>query len=531
MLMKLLGKNKTMLLKFFYDHPEKQFYIQELGRRLGKKPGVFQRALNDLYKEGLLVSEYMANARFFRINKKHPIYNELRTIVLRSVKLCLVIFLFCAPVLWAQEESLTLKDAIITAYKNNKDIQIQEQEVSAARADILGARSEFLPSLNVNAGYTRNGAVVPVQIRGKKDPGVFTGYINDNTLGAGLSQILYNGGANIANFNSAKLNLRVQEETLRAKKLDVEFEAKRLYYGLLLGYEVERIAQELVDNARDHYEDVKNRYGQGMSSKFDLLQSEVQVALMMPQLVKAQNAIEQIMAELKKLLGYKQETVIKPRDKNLEYSLIEIKEYDFLKTAYLNKPEMILKALGVDISKWSIQMAKSGWRPQINANLGYDFSSNNVGNMLNNAHSNWNAGISLNFPLFDGFSTKAKVDAAKARYKEAILTKENLADQIAVDVKQACLDLKQAKAIIDSQKDNVFEAQEALRIANISYDNGEAKNLDVLDAQVSLGQVQQNLSEGIYDYLMAKAQLDRTLGESFLPTESKAACGEKGGTK
>jgi outer membrane protein TolC len=136
--------------------------------------------------------------------------------------------------------------------------------------------------------------------------------------------------------------------------------------------------------------------------------------------------------------------------------------------------------------------------------------------MFNKRHNNWSAGVSISMPLFDGFSAKAKVDAARARYAQAIISKENLVDQIAVDVKQACLDLQQAEAIVNSQKDNVVEAKEALRIANVSYDNGEAKNLDVLDAQVSLSRIQQNLSEGIYDYLMARAELDRTLGLSFL---------------
>jgi outer membrane protein TolC len=351
---------------------------------------------------------------------------------------------------------------------------------------------------------------------GKKDVGIFTGYKNDNTLGASISQIIYNGGANIANLKQAKLNLKVQEETLRAKKLDIEFEAKRLYYGLLLAYETERIAQELVDNAKEHYLDVKNRYEQGTSSRFDLLQSSVQVSLLIPELVNAKNAVLLTMAELKKLLGFKQQEEISLADSRLHYSLIEIREGEFLKQAYLNKPEMALKTLGIDISKWSIQMAKSGWRPQVNADLGYDYHSNDWGNMFNKRHNNWSAGVSISMPLFDGFSAKAKVDAARARYAQAIISKENLVDQIAVDVKQACLDLQQAEAIVNSQKDNVVEAKEALRIANVSYDNGEAKNLDVLDAQVSLSRIQQNLSEGIYDYLMARAELDRTLGLSFL---------------
>lgn len=514
--MKLLSKNKLRLLKFFYDHPEGQFYIQELGRLLGKKPGVFQRALNNLQKEGLLLSEYRANARFFRINKHNPIYSELRSIVLKSAKWALIMFLLYAPFLRAEEKTLNLEETIVIAYKNNKDIQIQEQEVAVARADIMGARSEFLPQLDVNAGYQRNGAVAPSVITGKKDPGIFTGYKNDNSLGATVNQIIYNGGANIANLKQSRLGLKVQEETLRAKKLDIEFEAKRLYYGLLLAYETERIARELVDNAKDHFTDVRNRYEQGTSSKFDLLQSSVQVSLLVPELVKASNAVDLIMADLKKLLGFKQQEKISVADKRLQYSLISIQEDEFLKQAYLNKPEMTLKSLGIDISKWSIEMAKAGWRPQVNGSLGYDYRSNNIGNMINKEHNNWNAGVSFSVALFDGFSTKSKVEAAKSRYAQAVLTKENLVDQLAVDVRQTCLDLKQAQAIINSQKDNVGKAREALRIAIVSYDNGEAKNLDVLDAQTSLGQMQTNLSQGIYDYLMAKAELDRTRGFSFL---------------
>ena len=285
---------------------------------------------------------------------------------------------------------------------------------------------------------------------------------------------------------------------------------------MLLAYETEMIAQELTDNARDHYEDVKHRYTQGLSSRFDLLQSSVQVSLTMPELVKAKNAVELIKADLKKLLSFKQQQPLEAADKQLSYTLVDIKEDDFLKQAYLNKPEMALRSLGVDINKWSIQMEKSGWRPQINANAGYDFRSNNWGNMINKSHSNWDVGLTLSLAVFDGFSTKAKVDAAKARYAQAVLTKENLVEQIAVDVRQACLDLKQAEQVINSQKDNIGQAREALTISKVSYDNGEAKNLDVLDAQVSLGQIETNLSQGIYDYLMAQAELDRTLGKSFL---------------
>jgi len=525
--MNLLNKTSLKLLQLFYQHPENQYYIQEIGRLLGKKPGVFQRILNELNKDGLLLSEYKANARFFKINKSYYIYNELKSIVEKSAKLALIIFLFSVVPLYAADNSLSLDQVIKSAYKNNMNIQIQEQEINAAQSDILGATSNLLPQVDVNAGYTHNDAVAVTGAQGKKDSGIFSGFKNDHSLGLTLNQSIYSGGFNMANLNQAKVNLRVAKETLRAKKLDIEFEAKRLYYGLELAYETKKITQELVNNAKLHYEDVKNRYKQGISSKFDLLQSDVQVSLLIPELIKSQNAIELIKAELKKLLAIKQQQSLDIADRQLHYSLITIAEDDFLKQAYLNKPEMVLKILGVDISRWSIQMAKSGWRPQVNANLGYSYVSGDLGDMFNNRHNNWLANIALTMPLFDGFSTKAKVDGAKARYAQAVLTKDNVVDQIAVEIRQDCLDLKQSEAIINSQKDNVGKAQEALRIAIVSYDNGEAINLDVLDAQTSLGQIETNLSQGIYDYLMAKASLDRNLGISIIQQDVKEVTNAK----
>ena len=201
------------------------------------------------------------------------------------------------------------------------------------------------------------------------------------------------------------------------------------------------------------------------------------------------------------------------------YIPVAVNEKEFLQVAYLNKPEMQLAALGVDMNKWSIEMAKAGDKPQVNAQMGYTYRSNDLGDMFNSRHSNWEAGFSVRIPIFDGFSTKAKVDEAKARYAAAGLEKMDTSDRIAVDIRRACLDLKKAQSVIESQKDAVGESREALKIAEVRYDNGEGTNLDVLDAQVSLSEVEMNLSGGIYDYLMAKAFLDRTMGKSFLEGE------------
>ncbi len=79
-----LNRTKTNLLRIFLTNPDRSFYMQELGRILGKKPGVFQRALNALTDEGILKSEYRANARYFWANKDYLLYKELKGIIFKT---------------------------------------------------------------------------------------------------------------------------------------------------------------------------------------------------------------------------------------------------------------------------------------------------------------------------------------------------------------------------------------------------------------------------------------------------------------
>ncbi|MDD5575092.1 MAG: TolC family protein [Candidatus Omnitrophica bacterium] len=514
--------------------------MQQIGRLLGKKPGVFQRVINRLEKEGVLTSEYKANARFFSVNTKSPLYMELRDVVLKHEKLfkkiLLVFFLLgwhflaAGSFSYAQEQKdalpartpMTVEEAIATAFENNKSILVQEKEVEAARAEILGARSVFLPQVNAEGGYAHRGAVSQgtAAVAGKKDYGVFVGYEDDNKWGITVDESIYSGGANTANLRQKQLGLKVQEETLRALKLDAEFETKRLFFGLLLAYETARIAQDLLDQAAAHYEDVQKKYKEGTASRFDVLQSKVQVTKVMPELIRAKNAIRLTMADLNKELGL---GVYDPVLLNgeLAYHPVDITEEAFLARAYIHKPEMILSLLGIDISRWAIEAARAGYRPQVDFSAEYYYRSDNYSDMFNSRHNNWSAGVAVRVPIFDGFSSRAKVQEARARYAQSQINKENVSDQVALAIRQDCLNMREAQAIIDSQKDSVEEAREALRIAIVSYDNGVGTNLDVLDAQVSLAQIEQTLAEGIYDYTMAKAAVDRDTGKlTVVPHEA-----------
>lgn len=415
-----------------------------------------------------------------------------------------------------QEEvvKLTFSDSLELAFKNNKDILIKDQDINIADADILESYSKFIPHIDVATGYQYTDAVLnlgPLGRGGKKAMGIVTGYRNNNIHSFTISESLYNGGENIAKLAQAKVDFKIAQQELRLEKINTDFEARRLYYGLLFAIEVAKINQDFVDQARAHYRDVNRKYKQGTVSRYDLLQSRVQVAKAIPELIASRNDIEIIAADLKKLLGLPIQSKVKALDK-LVCTIIDVDELSSLDFAYKHNPQMILKILGVDISKLDIDVARSSGLPQVDIGGEYNWKSNNTADMYNDYHNNWNAKITFSMPIFDGFYTRARVDAAKARYAQSKLSKENTVDQIAVNIKQACLDLRENSSIIHYQKKALVEAQEALRISIVSYDVGESTNLDVYDSEVSLSKIRKNLSSAIYDYIMAKASLDKNMG-------------------
>ncbi|MBU4421352.1 nucleotidyltransferase domain-containing protein [Candidatus Parcubacteria bacterium] len=80
-----LKNGKGKILHLFFKNPDREFYLREIARELKQEPGFFQAPLNALVKEGLLIDERKANLRFFKLNKNHPLYEEIKKIVSKTL--------------------------------------------------------------------------------------------------------------------------------------------------------------------------------------------------------------------------------------------------------------------------------------------------------------------------------------------------------------------------------------------------------------------------------------------------------------
>jgi predicted nucleotidyltransferase len=78
-------KNQLEVLRLLLSHPERGFFFSEIGEAIGKHPGVFQRGIDALERDGIVVSHRRGNQRVFQINAAYPILPELKSIIEKTI--------------------------------------------------------------------------------------------------------------------------------------------------------------------------------------------------------------------------------------------------------------------------------------------------------------------------------------------------------------------------------------------------------------------------------------------------------------
>ena len=84
-MLSFLKNSKGKILELLFKDADREYYLTEIARNLGKEPGELQAALNSLVREGILKDERKANLRFFKLNKEFTLYEEIKKIIAKTI--------------------------------------------------------------------------------------------------------------------------------------------------------------------------------------------------------------------------------------------------------------------------------------------------------------------------------------------------------------------------------------------------------------------------------------------------------------
>jgi outer membrane protein TolC len=420
--------------------------------------------------------------------------------MMRNVCLFLLIISFITLPFMAQAEelSLTLDEAITIALRDNRDILLKAEDVKKAKAKIAEAQSSLLPVLNLSAGWTDVRELYP------KDFGTYS-------TQAGVKQILYKGGKIINAIKAGEYSYIASEAVLDKTKLETVLNVKKAFYTLLLSDRFVEINKAILDNTQEHLDFIRARFNSGEVSESDVIKMRSAKAAVLQAYEASLNQTESVQALLNNLLFFDKEVKIKPSGQ-FTYEPQEI-AYDeaFLK-AMQSRPEIRQLEAQRNAAEKGIEMLKADSRPTVSASWDY-YSSSNLASQTTKNYNDYNVlGITVSWPIFDGWLTKSKVEQAIIDLKEVQLLKEKTIKDIALELKTAYLDLKNALEKIKSVNEEISVYKDNLSVIEEKYKAGITSLLDLHDARLSYAVALFNQNQADYDYVVAKAKFDKATG-------------------
>jgi len=416
----------------------------------------------------------------------------------------------------AQEKMvLTLDDSLRLALKQNPFYLAAREKEDQASAAVKEAVAGFLPTLNAQGTDVLDKKVFsiefPSMVAGEPPTKIKMDFTRAYTFSLNFSMPLFTGGRLVAGYKTARYNLDATREAIRQSRQETVLNVKKAFYGYLLARSFVTVAEEGVSLAEKHDANVKNLFDVGMASKFDLLRSEVQLANLKPQLIRARNALATAEIGLKMLLGIDLAQPVEVRGE-LAYQAVEADVDANIAEALTHRPELNQLQYQTLMAAEMVKLNRGASLPSVAIGGAYNYWSN----LLNLKSSSWEnyyqINLVLNIPIFNGFANSARVAQSKAALRQLEFNQKGLIESVKFEVQEAVLSLRQARESLLSQEKNVEQAQEAVRIAELNYSEGLATTLDVSSAQVALTQAKTNQVQALYDYAVALAQIEKSVG-------------------
>jgi outer membrane protein len=257
----------------------------------------------------------------------------------------------------------------------------------------------------------------------------------------------------------------------------------------------------------------QDRFSAGLVGALNVSRAEVALANEQPELIDAQTRMENSHLSLSQLIGVDSRSPTS----SLRFEAVGQLQYhsshpdlnECLAYADVNRPEIKALAIDIEIENQQMVLDRSETRPRLEAFAGYELYSEQdplVGPEFNHGYI---VGLNAVWHIFDGYATRGRIQATRARRDAAISALEAGRRSVASDVRSAFLDLQQADRVLESETHNVQNADESLELAKGNLSAGLGTQLDVLQAATDVTRTRTTRLGGFYLHNVALARLAR----------------------
>ncbi len=341
-----------------------------------------------------------------------------------------------------------------------------------------------------------------------------------NTWSAGLSAAMPVINAQLwKSIKLSGLDVELAVEKARSSRLETVTQVKNAYFGTLLAKEAFAVYKDVYENAMKNYEETEKKYKAEKASEMELLRAKTTVANAIPNVYNAESSVILALWQLKAVLGVDLDMnldIAGKLDDYAEHMFYDIHQHDSVSLDMNSTMKQL--AIQSEMLAETIKLQKFANIPSLA--LAFNFSMNAMTNDFKFSEYRWTpystVGISLNIPIFAGGKRYQQIRQAKNQYQQVQLQAENTERQLKIAIRQSLTTMETNMKSYYAAQDAVAMATKAYTISEKSYQLGSSTLIELNDAQLALTQSQLAQSQAIYNFVVAKAQLEQTLGQDFI---------------
>ena len=410
---------------------------------------------------------------------------------------------------------LSLEQSIDIAMANNRQVLIAREGMNYSDERLNEANARKYPTLSSTASYTRLDEVATVTI----GPGVSgtMGDLNNYKGELSVKQPIYSGGRISAGVEAAILGKSVQANQNDDITRRVIFLVKKAYYDVLLNEEIVEVNRKSEVLTKAHLNDIQKMASQGLSSRYELLRVQVQLTNIRAMRIQSETNLQNVRLSFFNAIGLPLEGAesLKLTDKlSMPAGNKDMPEHaDRLEYAFHNRADLKIARLRIDMQKQSIILAEAEGKPAFNliCNFGYEYPSKKEF-LTQKWGEYWNIVTAASIPVFEWGRIKARIRQEESLLKQVEIAEMDIMERIKLEVRQSVSSIRDSMILIETQNENIKQAEEGLRLAEIGYKSGINTQLEVMDTQMALDTASKNYVQSLYQYNLAKANLDLVTG-------------------
>ena len=410
---------------------------------------------------------------------------------------------------------LTLAAAIAQAIKTQPTMRQARAQTQAAEGRVEQARSGYLPQITGTAGYQRttgNFATRPGAI--PNTAAVRTSYSLTTTydffnFSLTASQLIYDFGQTSNRWGAAESAVDASAATENSTRLQTIMNVQSAFFQAWAQRALVDVAKETLSDQLRHLEQVEVSVKVGVQPEIGVATARANVANAQLQVINAQNGYEVAKDQLIGAMGLMETPDFEVADE--EAPTVEGEDgpiEPLVKRALDARPDIVAFERQHESQVKTIRSLRGAYGPSLVASS----AATEQGVQLNSMVPNWNVGVTLTWPIFQGGMTNGQIREAEANLQAIDAQLAALRIQIRTQIDQARLAVRAAKSSIGAADDALTNARLQLKLAEGRYSAGVGSIIELADAQVAYTTARAQVIQAHFNLSNSRAQLVTALG-------------------